>query len=161
MSTRKCAPCPARSTFGDHANAQCFDISTWRTPAAAAVRSIEPTLPGSCTSSISRQKSAGADGAGVSAGTTAIDADPRRQCGELGKQGRGHDQRAFGKTLGQRRGAGARERVVGDDQRFRGAVPLRKGLDEMLAFEHAFPGLAPIPRRGDETRGFLQPRIVA
>jgi hypothetical protein len=54
MVVAKCAPCPARSTFGDHAKAHCFDSSTCSTPAAAAVRSMVPTLPGSCTSSTMR-----------------------------------------------------------------------------------------------------------
>src|SRR6185436_5761042 len=71
MSTQKCAPCPARSTFGDHANAQCFERSTCATPAAAAERSIEPMLPGSCTSSTSRQKSAKRSCGGRGVATTA------------------------------------------------------------------------------------------
>ena len=54
IAVRKCAPCPARNTLGDHANAQCLDNSTCSTPAAAAVRSMAPTLPGSCTSSSRR-----------------------------------------------------------------------------------------------------------
>ena len=42
---------PARSTFGDHSAALPFIASTWRTPSAAALRRMVPTLPGSCSRS--------------------------------------------------------------------------------------------------------------
>ncbi|ODN28984.1 hypothetical protein BGI28_07660 [Burkholderia contaminans] len=42
---------PERSTFDDHAYAVPGAQNTWRTPAAAALRRIEPTLPASCTPS--------------------------------------------------------------------------------------------------------------
>ena len=91
MSTQKCAPCPARSTFGDHANAQRFDNRTRATPAAAAERSIEPTLPGSCTSSSNRQKPVGAGTPATGGATTArtptpagsVASSPKRAAGTI------------------------------------------------------------------------------
>ena len=56
------------------------DMKTCATPAAAAVRRIEPTLPGSCKSSSSRQKSAMRPGAGVGVGTTASTATSAGNC---------------------------------------------------------------------------------
>ena len=43
----KCAPCPARTTLGDHSAAVPLMASTWRTPKAAALRRMAPTLPAS------------------------------------------------------------------------------------------------------------------
>ncbi len=46
---------PARITFGDHANTELFDRKTCGTPAATAVRSIDPRFPGSWIFSSNRQ----------------------------------------------------------------------------------------------------------
>src|SRR5712691_13027717 len=44
---KKCTPMPARITLGDHANTELFDRKTCDTPAATAVRRIDPRFPGS------------------------------------------------------------------------------------------------------------------
>ena len=47
----KCAPIPARNTLGDHKAAVPRRAITCWYPNAAALRKIDPTLPGSCTAS--------------------------------------------------------------------------------------------------------------
>ena len=149
---RKCAPCPARSTLGDHANAQCFDSSTCSTPAAAAVRSIEPTLPGSCTSSSSRLKSAARGARGAASRRRRA-----RRCRPATRRAPRTARRARQDVAPAARAqramhARSRERLVGDDQRFRRAEAIAVDLDQVLAFEHAAAGLAPVARRGDQPR---------
>ena len=64
--TRYTLPIVARTVFGANASAQAGERSAPEKPAASAVRSIVPTLPGSCTPSrtssspFSRESSGGA-----------------------------------------------------------------------------------------------------
>src|SRR5688572_2689191 len=58
MLSAKCAPMAERSTLGDQANAQRSESITCPAPAAAALRSSVPTLPGSWMSSSSRTSGA-------------------------------------------------------------------------------------------------------
>src|SRR5712664_1606621 len=55
IDRKKCAPIPARITLGDHANTELFDRKTCDTPAATAVRRIDPRFPGSWIFSSNRQ----------------------------------------------------------------------------------------------------------
>ncbi len=55
IDRKKCAPMPARITFGDHANTELFERKTCGTPAATAVRRIDPRFPGSWIFSSRRQ----------------------------------------------------------------------------------------------------------
>src|SRR6266853_3203487 len=55
IDRKKCAPMPARITFGDHANTELFDRKTCGTPAATAVRRIDPRFPGSWIFSSNKQ----------------------------------------------------------------------------------------------------------
>ncbi len=50
---------PARNTFGDHSAAVPLSASTWRTPNAAALRRMLPTLPASCRRSSTTVATAG------------------------------------------------------------------------------------------------------
>ena len=151
MSTQKCAPCPARSTFGDHANAQCFDSSTCATPAAAAERSIEPTLPGSCTSSSSRQKSAPARGRRPRRRDDGQHADARpaatrsRRRATPGRRACARAWRSASVAHGGRASASSVTISVS-------GAPWRCDVDrdDVLAFEHALARLAPVARRRDE-----------
>ncbi len=160
MSTQKCAPCPARSTLGDHANAQCFDSSTCATPAPAAERSIEPTLPGSCTSSSSRQKSAGAAFVGVGVVTTASRPTPAGSVASSPKSDAGTTSVRSACRSASAPNCRARQRVVGHDQRLGCTVSRGVDCDQVLAFEHAPARLAPVARRGDQPRRLAQSRIV-
>src|SRR6185503_318701 len=51
MPTRKWPPAPARKTFADHGSAHCRSSTTLPAPKAAALRTMAPTLPASCTPS--------------------------------------------------------------------------------------------------------------
>src|SRR5258706_14236074 len=55
IDRKNCAPMPARMTFGDQAKTELFDRKTCDTPAATAVRRIDPRFPGSWMLSTSSQ----------------------------------------------------------------------------------------------------------
>src|SRR5262249_39744451 len=75
MDRKKCAPIPARTTFGAQANTELRDRKTWRLPAATAVRRIDPRFPGSWMFSSSRQPEAGS-GTGPARGVRMTAATP-------------------------------------------------------------------------------------
>src|SRR2546428_13681994 len=75
IDRKKCAPMPARITFGDHANTELFERKTCGTPAATAVRRIDPKFPGSWISSSNRQL-AMLCGAGLGGGARGTAATP-------------------------------------------------------------------------------------
>ena len=65
----KCAPIPARKTLGDQAATVVGEQNIFLTPAAAALRNIDPTFPGSCNWSNSNAhslKESISDGIGTS-----------------------------------------------------------------------------------------------
>src|SRR5690606_36202305 len=71
ISSTKCAPIPARNTLGDHACTVPALQNTCFTPAAAALRKMEPRLPGSCTRSSNTDACVNADGtSGIGVATT-------------------------------------------------------------------------------------------
>src|SRR5438105_67876 len=71
MLSAKCAPIAARSTLGDQAKAHRGESNAWRAPAAAALRSSVPTLPGSWMSSSTSARSA-SRGTGFDAGVRTV-----------------------------------------------------------------------------------------
>ena len=149
----KCAPCPARSTFGDHANAQCFDSSTCSTPAAAAERSIVPTLPG-ILHVVEQQAESRAAQAALARGvaTTASNADvggQRRRLARTALPGTTRTLRGA-HARGQRGDARVARALVDDEQRLGRADAVEVDADQVLAFEHALARLAPVARRRDE-----------
>jgi hypothetical protein len=95
-------------------------------------------------------------------------AAPRRQARrrrqercDIGEDREGHDERPVCTSRRQRADGRPPQRFIGDDQGLRLAKARHVHLDDMLAFEHAPAGLAPIARRRDESRRFTQARIVA
>ena len=77
MSSTKCPPMPARSTLGDQQAAVPAVASTVRMPAAAAVRRMVPTLPGSWMRSRMTRSCSGPEAGSASRGvsTTASSGD--------------------------------------------------------------------------------------
>ena len=71
---------PARSTLGDHSSAVPVSAAICVKPKAAALRSMEPTLPASCTRSSTTvgapASSAGAGGSGSTKASGAGDGRP-------------------------------------------------------------------------------------
>ena len=87
-------------------------------------------------------------------------ADAGRQRGELGEQRRAArpDVARAACARPAPRSAGRAERIVDDEQRLGRADAVEVDGDEVLAFEHALAGLAPVARRRDEPRGFAAAR---
>src|SRR5690242_5408042 len=75
IDRKKCAPMPARITFGDQANTDSRDRKTWRVPAATAVLRIDPRFPGSWMFSSSTQPERGF-GTGPASGVRMTAATP-------------------------------------------------------------------------------------
>ena len=159
-------PSPARSTLGDQQNAVPALQYTWPMPAAAALRRIEPTLPGSCRLSSRTADSlsgpASARAAACRSGTSgrrhARPGSARRTarpaarckcaCARLAAR---HDVGHF--RIGQR--------AFADDALQRHAAQLQVALAQMHAIEQGAAGLAPRLRAAGQLLEFLVQRIVA
>ena len=127
--------------------------STCPTPAAAAERSIEPNIAG-ILHIVQQQAEIGVGRRyRLRRHDDGQHADACRQRRDSGEKGHRNDERPVGMAFGQRAYGGARQGLIGDDQRLRRAVTRGIGRDDVLALEHAPARLAPLPRRGDERRG--------
>ena len=112
MSTQKCAPCPARSTLGDHANAQCFDSSTWR-DAGRRRRAQHRADVARILDVVEQQAEVRrCRGLRTQRRDDGEHADVGRQHGELGQQFAGTTSDAIRVARRERAHAGARERLV-------------------------------------------------
>ena len=133
---------PARSTFGDHSAALPFIASTWRTPSAAALRRMVPTLPGSRSRSSTTVATPGSGCWPLEGRDQEADRRGRLQRADLRQQRRRSDD------LGGLQRQLARPRLQpgrGTDHRQRcPSAPRQEGTRQMIALE---PDLAEAPGR--------------
>ena len=165
MASWKCAPCPARSTFGDHANAQSFDRNASATPNGRR-RTQHRTEVARILDRLEQHAEVDRRGAGA---RRAAPGRPRRcrcRAGSVpssSNSARGTINARAGGTRATSAAMPGRDSAssLADDRVPANADAIEEDADEVLAFEHAAAGLAPLARRPDQARELAVARILA
>ena len=150
----KCAPCP-RAAPSATTRTRNPSTATPTTRRAAAERSIEPRLPGSCT--LVEQQAVAGGRIRAAAVRDGEHADARQQRAQVVEQRLRHDERVRRRTRATSAAMPGRdERILGRDDQRLGRAVRSIGADQCSPSSTHLPA-APVARRGDQARDLGSP----